>query len=99
MNFLDEFKFGDQINRLDEGNLLYLVLSKFTEIDLHPDVVDNIEMGYILRNSSGDSQKPRMRRRATTLRPVKSSASWSTCCSSDRESGKREGKRKAGQVR
>ena len=45
--FLDKFKFGDQINRLDEGNLLYLVLSKFTEIDLHPDVVDNIEMGYI----------------------------------------------------
>ena len=45
--FLDKFKFGDQINRLDEANLLYLVLSKFTEIDLHPDVVDNIEMGYI----------------------------------------------------
>ena len=45
--FLDKFKFGDQINRLDEANLLYLVLSKFTEIDLHPDVVDNIEMGYV----------------------------------------------------
>jgi type I restriction enzyme M protein len=45
--FLDKFKFGDQINRLDEANLLYLVLSRFTEIDLHPDVVDNIEMGYI----------------------------------------------------
>ncbi len=45
--FLDKFKFGDQINRLDESNLLYLVLSKFIEIDLHPDVVDNIEMGYI----------------------------------------------------
>ncbi len=45
--FLDKFKFGDQINRLDESNLLYLVLSKFIEIDLHPDAVDNIEMGYI----------------------------------------------------
>jgi len=45
--FLDKFKFGDQINRLEGANLLYLVLSKFTEIDLHPDVVDNIEMGYI----------------------------------------------------
>ncbi len=45
--FLDKFKFGDQIERLDEANLLFLVLSKFVEIDLHPDVVDNIEMGYI----------------------------------------------------
>ena len=45
--FLDKFKFGEQIDRLDEANLLYLVVSKFAEIDLHPDVVDNIEMGYI----------------------------------------------------
>lgn len=45
--FLDKFKLGDQINRLDESNLLFLVLSKFVEIDLHPDVVDNLEMGYI----------------------------------------------------
>ena len=45
--FLDKFKFGEQIDRLDDANLLYLVVGKFTEIDLHPDVVDNIEMGYI----------------------------------------------------
>ena len=45
--FLDKFKVGEQIDRLDEANLLYLVVGKFTEIDLHPDVVDNIEMGYI----------------------------------------------------
>lgn len=45
--FLDKFKFTEQIHRLDEANLLYLVVCKFIEIDLHPDVVDNIEMGYI----------------------------------------------------
>ncbi len=45
--FLDKFKFGEQIDRLDEGNLLFLVVGKFTEIDLHPDVVDNHEMGYV----------------------------------------------------
>jgi hypothetical protein len=45
--FLDKFKFGEQIDRLDEGNLLFLVVSKFAEIDLHPDVVDNHEMGYV----------------------------------------------------
>ena len=45
--FLERFKLGDWLERLDEANLLYLVLKRFTEIDLHPDVVDNIEMGYI----------------------------------------------------
>ena len=47
--FLDKFKLQEQINRLDEANLLYLVLSRFCDpkIDLHPDQVDNLEMGYI----------------------------------------------------
>jgi len=30
--FIDKFKFDDQIARLDDANLLYMVLSKFTEI-------------------------------------------------------------------
>ena len=36
--FLDKFKLQEQINRLDEANLLYLVLSRFCDpkIDLHP---------------------------------------------------------------
>ena len=29
------------------SNLLYLVVSKFGEIDLHPDAVSNLEMGYL----------------------------------------------------
>jgi type I restriction enzyme M protein len=45
--FTEKFRFGDQINRLDEANLLYLVMKRFTTIDLHPDAVDNIEMGYV----------------------------------------------------
>jgi hypothetical protein len=36
-----------QITRLDRANLLYLVVSKFAEIDLHPDKVSNLEMGYL----------------------------------------------------
>ena len=31
----------------DEANLLYQVVGKFAEIDLHPDAVSNIEMGYL----------------------------------------------------
>jgi type I restriction enzyme M protein len=44
---LDKFDFDMQITRLDKANLLYLVISKFAEIDLHPIAVSNLEMGYL----------------------------------------------------
>ena len=44
---IDKFDFDVQITRLARDNLLYLVLSKFADIDLHPDVVSNVEMGYL----------------------------------------------------
>jgi type I restriction enzyme M protein len=42
---IEKSGFDAQINRLDEKNLLYLVVSQFAEVDLHPDVVSNLEMG------------------------------------------------------
>src|SRR6266545_147492 len=44
---IEKFDFHTQIARLDRSNLLYLVLSRFCDIDLHPDVVSNMEMGYL----------------------------------------------------
>jgi type I restriction enzyme M protein len=44
---IDKFNFDVQIARLDKANLLYLVVSKFADIDLHPNVVSNTEMGYL----------------------------------------------------
>jgi type I restriction enzyme M protein len=44
---LDKFDFATHITKLDRSGLLYLVVSKFAEIDLHPDVVSNLEMGYL----------------------------------------------------
>jgi type I restriction enzyme M protein len=46
---LEYFNFNDQINRLDEANLLFLVVTEFakTDINLHPDVVSNMEMGSV----------------------------------------------------
>lgn len=44
---IDKFEFRNQIHRLEEANLLFLVLERFNTIDLHPDVVSNLEMGYI----------------------------------------------------
>jgi type I restriction enzyme M protein len=36
-----------QIARLDASNLLYLVLGKFVDMNLGPENVSNIEMGYL----------------------------------------------------
>jgi type I restriction enzyme M protein len=44
---IDKFDFASHVTRLDSAGLLYLVVSKFAEIDLHPDVVSNLEMGYL----------------------------------------------------
>ena len=44
---IDKFRFEEQIKRLDEAGLLYLVVSRFAEIDLHPTAVGPTEMGYI----------------------------------------------------
>lgn len=46
-NILEHFNFDDHIERLDKANLLFMVVKRFAEVDLHPTVVPNIEMGYI----------------------------------------------------
>ena len=44
---IEKFGFDGQITRLERTNLLYLVISQFADIDLHPNVVSNLEMGYL----------------------------------------------------
>jgi type I restriction enzyme M protein len=45
--FLDKFLFTDQLKRLKEGGILWNVFERFAEIDLHPDTISNLEMGYL----------------------------------------------------
>jgi len=45
--FLDKFLFTDQLKRLNDGGILWQVFERFSEIDLHPDKISNIEMGYL----------------------------------------------------
>jgi len=45
--FLERFLFTDHLKRLKEAGLLWNVFERFCEIDLHPDTVSNIEMGYL----------------------------------------------------
>ena len=44
---LEYFGFDTQIDRLNKANLLYQVVGKFVDLDLHPTVVSNLEMGYL----------------------------------------------------
>jgi type I restriction enzyme M protein len=44
---IDKFDFAVQIERLRKANILYQVIGKFADIDLHPETVSNIEMGYL----------------------------------------------------
>jgi type I restriction enzyme M protein len=44
---VEKFDFNIQITRLDRANLLSLVISRFADIDLHPEIVSNREMGYL----------------------------------------------------
>ena len=48
--FLDKFLFTEQLKRLNEGGILWQVFDRFTQIDLHPDRVSNIEMGYLFED-------------------------------------------------
>jgi len=44
---LEKFDFDNTISKLDEAGLLFQVLERFKNVDLHPDRVDNPTMGTI----------------------------------------------------
>jgi len=46
-DIFERFELHAQIDRLHKAGLLYLVTEKLANIDLHPDVVDNAEMGLV----------------------------------------------------
>jgi len=46
-DIFERFDFYTQVERLAKANLLYLVVEKFANIDLHPEAVDNASMGAV----------------------------------------------------
>ena len=44
---LERFDFDNTISKLDEAGLLFQVLERFGNVDLHPDIIDNATMGTI----------------------------------------------------
>jgi type I restriction enzyme M protein len=47
---LEKFDFDNTISKLDEAGLLFQVLERFKNVDLHPDKVDNPAMGTIFEH-------------------------------------------------
>ena len=44
---IEKFDFRNTIDKLEQANLLYQVMERFKNVDLHPDTVSNEEMGLI----------------------------------------------------
>ena len=44
------FEFEAEIEKMHESNVLYLVVSKFADVNLHPNAVPNEQMGHIFEN-------------------------------------------------
>ena len=64
----DELKFKEEIKTLDKHNRLLGVVKKFSELDLNPETVDNVKMGYMFEDiirrysenaDAGDHYTPR----------------------------------------
>ncbi|QUL55691.1 SAM-dependent DNA methyltransferase [Paenibacillus tritici] len=65
---MENFDFDKEIKKLDDNNMLFLVIKEFAQIDLHPNSVTNQEMGYIFEElirrfsenaEAGDHYTPR----------------------------------------
>lgn len=49
--FLDKFRFfTESLKRLKDGNILWQVFERFAAIDLHPERISNVEMGYLFED-------------------------------------------------
>ena len=48
--FVEHFEFGIEIEKMRRANILYLIVSQFRDVDLHPDRVPNEQMGLIFEN-------------------------------------------------
>ena len=49
-DIFDFFEFDKEIELMHESNILYLVVSQFAGVDLHPETVPNEQMGLIFEN-------------------------------------------------
>ena len=49
-HIFERFNFADQIEKLDASNRLFTIVKAMTDVDLHPDRIDNLQMGYLFEH-------------------------------------------------
>ncbi|MBK1699428.1 type I restriction-modification system subunit M [Thiococcus pfennigii] len=49
-SIFERFKFADQIEKLDASNRLFTLVKGLASVDLHPDRIDNLQMGYLFEH-------------------------------------------------
>ena len=47
---IEKFKFEEEIEKLEEANRLFDVIKQVAAVDLHPDTIPNIAMGYLFED-------------------------------------------------
>ncbi len=47
---LEKFKFEEEIEKLDDANRLFEIVKEISKVDLHPDKIPNIAMGYVFED-------------------------------------------------
>ncbi len=47
---IEKFKFDEEIDKLEEANRLFEVVKEVAAVDLHPDTIPNIAMGYVFED-------------------------------------------------
>ena len=61
MDVFERFGLAAEISKMAEKNLLYIVLERFADVDLHPETVTNAEMGdlyeYLIRTFNESSNE------------------------------------------
>lgn len=46
-DIFEKFEFTNQLERLEGGNLLFYIIQELNKVDLHPNAVDNYQMGHV----------------------------------------------------
>ena len=46
-DIFEKFKFEQEIEKLENANRLFIIVKEFADLNLHPDEVDNLQMGYV----------------------------------------------------
>ena len=49
-SIFERFKFSEQIEKLDDSNRLFTIVMEMADVDLHPDRIDNLQMGYLFEH-------------------------------------------------